>query len=410
MKRTDVETKISIHYGNKYQIVYLTFCLWSLILLCRPQDYFGVLSEIRPGLVSTVIMLMVMIMYANQIQGPSFFHEKQMKYYSALLLIMIVGIPTALYARLSFNTIFTEYIVTILYFFVFYKLVNSVSKLSTILFLGCLGSGVYLVISLFSLEYIAGRLYFGTMFDSNDLAYFSLVFLPFNLLFMRRNYAFWVRVACLLALGAGTLVILLSGSRGGLLAFVIALLILLTRTRTIKAPMKLLILLAVLVALVVAPINYARFATMSNLENDYNVQAETGRLAIWGIGIRTLLENPLTGVGVKNFPRAVGEDRAARDANTRRWQAAHNSLVQIGAETGFVGLFVFCLLSYNVVRIFKKVKIKATDKMMIDVAEMGLVGFAGMFVSSMFLSQAYSIYFVFYFAMSAIMNQMVEKY
>ena len=42
-------------------------------------------------------------------------------------------------------------------------------------------------------------------------------------------------------------------------------------------------------------------------------------------------------------------------------------------------------------------------------AEMGLVGFVGMFFSGLFLSQAYSVYWAIYIALSAVMNQQFEQ-
>ncbi len=40
---------------------------------------------------------------------------------------------------------------------------------------------------------------------------------------------------------------------------------------------------------------------------------------------------------------------------------------------------------------------------------MGLLGFVGMFTAAMFLSQAYSLYWVFYVAFSAVANQLFAQ-
>ena len=389
--------------------VFAVFCLWSLVLLCRPQDYLQFLAVLRPGLVMTAIMLVALFLNLQKISGPEFLLEKQVKYYSALIGVMIAGLPLSIYVMHSFYAIFTEYIVAVIYFFLFYKLVDSLDKLSRLALVACLGSGAYLLAALLNFGEVAGRLTFGSMFDPNDLAYFALAFLPFNFLFIRPGYAAWIRLACLGSFCCGVLVILLSGSRGGLLSFVIAMLILLARTRIVNTSVKMLILAFGVVALAVAPVDYSRYATVFNLDNDYNVQAETGRFAIWSIGLKALAANPLTGVGVRNFPRAVGTERKERGGGIQRWQAAHNSFIQIGTETGFLGLILFGLLNWNVLGIFRRARSDAGDAAVRDFAEVGLVGFAGMFCASLFLSQAYSMYFVLYFAMSAALNQILSR-
>ncbi|WP_291322985.1 hypothetical protein [Desulfonatronospira sp.] len=70
------------------------------------------------------------------------------------------------------------------------------------------------------------------MFDPNDIAFFTLGFLPLNLVFIPRDSHFWVRLTCLGSFGMGVLIILLTGSRGGFLAFAVsAALLLLFKTR-----------------------------------------------------------------------------------------------------------------------------------------------------------------------------------
>ena len=186
-------------------------------------------------------------------------------------------------------------------------------------------------------------------------------------------------------------------------------LLLIIKTEILSFSKKICFLAVCAVFLMASPINTERYLTIFSIENDYNIQSESGRLGIWKIGWRVFLENPFTGVGVGCFSTAVGLDRQFRDAGSRGWQTAHNSVVQIGTETGFFGLLLFFLLSVNVFRIFWKVRKKALNHNLKKMAEMGFIGFVGLFSSGLFLSQAYSIYFTFYFALSAIVNQMLIR-
>jgi len=394
---------------RKESVVFTVFCLWSLVLLCRPQDYFTELEYLHPNLLLTVLTLILFVFFPQKNQGPSLLAEKQVRYYLALFAIMVVGIPASLYARLSFNTIFTEYIVFIVYVLIFYKVVDSLEKLLTVLMLGCLGSGLYFIVSLSSGLTASGRLSYGHMFDPNDLAYFALVFLPLNLLFVGREHPLWIRLSCLTAFSAGTLLIMLSGSRGGLLAFIAALLVLFFMTKAVKPSVKLLVLLVGIVLVVNAPINYERYSSILDYKNDYNSFAEEGRLSIWRIGMRTLSSYPLTGVGVNNSSYAVALDRERRGLDRVRWQPIHNSVIQIGAETGVAGLAVFVLMCVGVVRVFYRVKSTSKDDRLIRTAEMGTVGFVGMLTAAMFLSQAYSVYLAFYVVFSASVNRLITR-
>ncbi len=311
--------------------VSLIFFAWTFVLLCRPQDIFPFLAPLRPALVMGLLTLTVVFLSGRRANSFPFFKERQVKLYVALLVVMILSIPFSIYARLSFMTIFTQYINNVLFFFVFYKVVNSVPKLNLLLLLGCFGNGLYLLSALVDGNFSEGRLFFGGMFDPNDLAFFALSFIPLNLLFIFRENPLWVRLGCFGAFGVGVLLILMTGSRGGFLALVVVVAMLLFgKWQTIRFPMKLAFLAICLTIVSFSQINSERFMTLLDIQEDYNVHGKGGRVAIWEFGGRLMLENPVTGVGVGCFAAAVGRDREHRGAVILAWQTAHNSLVQIG--------------------------------------------------------------------------------
>lgn len=388
---------------------FLMFCLWSVILLCRPQDYLPVLAAFRPSFTATAFMLIMIIIYSKNIKGFSFANEKQVIRYILLYFVMIVGIVTSLYTRLSFEIVLTQYIITVFYFLIFYKLVPTIEKVRSVVFCCCLGSLIYFLVSISNYDIASGRLAYGGMFDANDIAYFALVFFPLNLIFITRGYKFLTRLIAIGSFGLGIFLVLLTGSRGGFLALLVAMLLLLFRTNLFKSSVKVWVLLLSLILFSFASAQHERLFSIFSLEQDYNVQSETGRLEIWKIGLRVFIDNPLTGVGVGQFNYAVGLDRELRGADTLGWQTAHNSFVQIGAETGALGLGLFLLLSLNIFRIFDKVRKKSVNIELVRIAEAGMVGFGAMFTAAMFLSQAYSIYWVFYVVFSAVVHQIFLK-
>lgn len=389
--------------------VFMIFLLWSVILLCRPQDYITVLAVFRPSFTTTALMLCMVIFYSKSIKGFLFSAEKQVKNYIILYILMIISIITSYYARQSFEIVLTEYVIVVLYFLIFYKLVSTIEKIKSVIFFCCLGSFLYFSVSLLNYDITSGRLDYGTMFDPNDIAYFALVFIPLNLIFVTRSNKSLTRLLAIGAFSLGIFLVLLTGSRGGFLALLVAMLLLLFRTNLFKSSVKVGVVLLFLVIFSFASVQHERFFSIFSLEQDYNLQSETGRMELWKIGLRAFLSNPLTGVGVGQFGHAVGLERESRGADTLRWQTAHNSVVQIGTETGVFGLGLFLLLSLNVFRIFDKVRKKSDDADLVRIAEAGLVGFGGMFTAAMFVSQAYSIYWAFYVVFSAVVHQIFLK-
>ena len=398
----------NVHSEKNIRIVFFFFCIWAFVLLSRPQDIFHELKIFRPALIFAFLTLGFAAIKFNNLRYPSLFRERQITYITALLFVMIIGIPTALHRRITFEEIFTGYFINVLFVFVFYKIIHSTKTLSTVILIGCLGSGFYSAYGLVEYDPRLGRLAYGTMFDPNDLVYFAIGFLPLNLLFMHRDNSLWVRLACLCSFSASILLILNTGSRGGFLSLVVVtLLLLLSKNESIGAPLKIMVIGIIFAVLTLASVNTERFQSIFNIKEDYNVTAETGRIQLWKIGIETMLENPLSGVGVGNYVRAVGLDRQARNAETLRWQSPHSSVIQIGAETGILGLIIFLLSSLNVVRILNKVGKQTTQERLSKICQMGVIGFTGLFISGLFLSQAYSIYWLFYIAVSAVINQLM---
>lgn len=394
--------------NKRVDILYLVFCAWLFVLMCRPQDIWLFLSPLHPALLMSVFVFILLIFRIHGLGKKPSFQGGQNKLFAALVVVIVLSIPLALYRRLSFEYVTTSYSIVILFYYLFYNIVDSIYRLRTIILLGCIGNGIYLAYSVATGTMIEGRLFFGDMFDANDLAFYALSFLPLNLIFISRDNSKLIRITCLGFFIVGMLLILLTGSRGGMLAFAAVMaLALFTKSHVIKRPLKVIFVSLFVILFSVAPANIERFKTIFSLEDDYNVQYETGRLAIWKAGLRIMLANPLTGVGVLNFGEAIGTDRQKRGAITMKWQAPHNMVVQIGTETGVIGMTLFLLMSLNVFRIMTRAHKRSNSKEVAKIAEMGRLGFLGLFVSGMFLSQAYSIYWAFYVAFSAIINQML---
>jgi putative inorganic carbon (HCO3(-)) transporter len=109
------------------------------------------------------------------------------------------------------------------------------------------------------------------------------------------------------------------------------------------------------------------------------------RILYWENGIEMIKEHPVLGVGYFNFPLYYGRyypDDVLRESA----QLPHNIFIQIGTDTGLLGLAVFSgflLVAYRLGRRFKAGGCKDQQTLIGRCANLSLLGFvvAGQFVT-----------------------------
>lgn len=393
------------------KLLLILFHAWTFVLIARPQDYIEYLATERPALLLGIIVILFYWLnharYKNSILG-----NQQCRLYLFLLALMVFSIPFAYYRRGAFEFFFMKYLILVLYFFLFFKIIDNGGKIKNILWTACLGNGLYLLNAFHQGESVGGRLRYGQMLDPNDLAFYAISFLPLNFIFIPSDETWWKRVIALVNITVSILIILMTGSRGGFIALgIVVILLLLTRKKFIKTFYKLIVGIITVIVLIHGglTIDFSRLETMTQIDGDYNIWDETGRMEVWKRGFLFMLNDPLTGVGVSCFSEAIGTDRLSRGMQDF-WQAPHNSLVQIGAETGVLGLLAFILISYKAYEIFRKLKKENVDYHIQNIAEVTQIGFAGHLAASMFLSQAYSGIWLLFVALSATLSEQSTIY
>jgi O-antigen ligase len=387
------------------------FYLWTFVFLSRPQDFLTFIAQVRPVLVLEVLTLSVFLGSASRLMPRVSFNSAQVKLFLALICIMVVGVPFAFYRKQALMFLLTDYLNVVLFFLLFFIVINSIEAVKTVLRIVCIGAAAYTLFALAQGKMLQDRLTVGGMFDPNDLSFFIVSFLPYNFLFLGREHPFPMKIVSFLNLGFGSLAVLMTGSRGGFVALLcVFMFTLLSRTRAVKLSYKVLFVTLCLALVVFKSntIDFGRLGTVFAPQNDYNLTDEFGRKEIWKRGLTLMTTYPLTGVGVSCFDMAIGMGRQ-EEGKIPKWQTAHNSFVQIGAETGIVGFILFILLNLNAYRIFSAATRKGRSEELIRVAEMARVGFVGHLICAMFLSQAYSAYFAFYVVLSSVLKRTLEN-
>jgi O-antigen ligase len=189
-------------------------------------------------------------------------------------------------------------------------------------------------------------------YDSNDVGLLMVTGFPIALYCLQasRGKMKWVAFG-IVVMSAMTVAI--SQSRGSFVAFVMVGLGLMLFVRSIGFFKKLLFVGVAAGALAAsAPPGYwDLIMTLKDPQEDYNWSAENGRKQLVVRGIGYMLQYPVFGIGIANFPRAEGlisdKARNAAAGSGVRWAAAHNSYVQISAELGIPGMLIWFSLLFG---------------------------------------------------------------
>jgi len=186
-------------------------------------------------------------------------------------------------------------------------------------------------------------------YDRNELGFIFVLAMPFAY-WKSRQYKgirkIVLRLLCVLFI-AGIVVTQSRGAFLGLLAVIVAA-SLKARGSSVKRVLSVFgILTGVMVAVfLLGQGGYLdRVASITDTENNYNYTSKDGRIAVWQRGLDMMLENPFLGVGINAFEAADGAI-----VKVGKWSAAHNSLVQIGAELGVPGLLAYLVLVVGLLR------------------------------------------------------------
>ena len=120
----------------------------------------------------------------------------------------------------------------------------------------------------------------GGVFDANDTAYVLLSLFPLCLYFVQFDAGLMKRLVAIAAICGAVATILLTGSRGGIIAFgAVLFMLLLTRTTGVGIGRKMLLVLVLASGgfLMKDKIDVERYLTLSDLSSDYNVTARGGK-------------------------------------------------------------------------------------------------------------------------------------
>jgi O-antigen ligase len=208
------------------------------------------------------------------------------------------------------------------------------------------GAGICIMIARVFSDDSAGRLSLesGTIANSNDLAAFLLLALPFLLwVFFTRRFM-PLRLAAFGLFGIGIYEILHTASRGALLGLAAGSLFYLFRA-TWRQKLAFACLFPIGAGLLISVLpreTLTRMVSFSDESPDDEAAASTRtRIHLTGKSIEYALHNPILGIGPGQFTIYVGTNDIIPGFTHGIWQNAHNTYTQVACENGMPAFFFY---------------------------------------------------------------------
>jgi O-antigen ligase len=174
--------------------------------------------------------------------------------------------------------------------------------------------------------------------DPNDLAFLLATTLPLTLWLLReRGLRRIVVVAMVVAISTS---VVLTFSRGALVGLGAAALWHFVTERRHLPVLLAAVLVVAAVAATLARSNPSQFEVGFEAKQDVAGTNVSTRLDAWAVALRLASQQPVLGVGPGNFQYRY-PDETERIVSTNTPRVVHNAYLDIAAELGFVGLFLF---------------------------------------------------------------------
>ncbi|MBL8751612.1 MAG: putative O-glycosylation ligase, exosortase A system-associated [Planctomycetes bacterium] len=341
---------------SSFRRPFIGLLVFSWLAYMRPQDLcWGMARTMRLSFV--VGLAMVVGWWANE-RGSRRFATWDFRSHAMLALGMLVAVSYA------FATTHDEY--TNSYFFEYLKIiaialftsgqVDSRQRLRAILWTIALSLGFFGIKGgLFGLLTGGAKIMRGPggmLEDNNDFALALVMNVPllWYLGVSERTKPFVLR-ATQVAAFLTVVTIVLTQSRGGFLALCTTGLWIAWRSGKLIRALGVLLLLGAIFPLVAPQDVLDRLSTIGNTKES----SANARFTAWATALRMIQDNPVLGVGMRNFKTRYPDYADAQSIRANSSYVAHNSYLQIWAESGTIAFVVYLALLLSVFVVCRRV-------------------------------------------------------
>ncbi len=404
---------------SRRRLPFFALLLFIGLYFMRPWDQIPSLAAVHPLLLMTFLVVVLFLRTRPQI---AFLTLSPSRLLLAMLFVMCVSVLFSYWPSQSL-TAAIEYLKQIALFVLIVNLVTTIDRIKqfALVMTGCCAvHGVFAIYNYVygtvdRLEGVADAIFA----DPNDLALSLVLVLPI---------AWWVTTVTLAKLPKlavhGCIMLMIGGivatqSRGGLIAMLTAVFVMVvTQGRERIGALILTLAAAVAFAVVVFPSDvFDRYSTITEYQEDESAMT---RLAVWKAGIRMFGDHFLTGTGADTFELVYGEQYLDGQFGPA-WRAAHNSYIQIAAELGICGILIWlAILASAFLSLLKSRSLLAMldqdpsgessleTKHLRDLSAALLASLTSFLVGAFFLSRGYDLLLMVLIALIAVLLRSVE--
>jgi len=310
----------------------------------QPAGVFPGLAAYRP-LRTVAFIALIFYALSEKETDRKFLEADETKYYFGFVIMQIIS--AAVFWLSHGYYILNDWLKTSIIYFLIIKLGNSIQRIEHILLMivsGITYLSVYSITNYFK-EHNAGNVEalargFGWFDGTNDIAMILVSMVPFLFYFITtcENKLKKIIFMCILVMFSYN--IMITGSRGGILGFIVTSSLCVIFSRLISTPQK--IIAIVLVIAFAIPVGIEIIQQRSDIVAGSYSQDDSAqnRIIQWKAGARMVLSHPLLGVGPEKF------SDFSEDYGGIRNLAPHNTIVQVIAETGIIGGLFFILMNF----------------------------------------------------------------
>jgi hypothetical protein len=381
--------------GPPWAFPVILACL--LVEFVRPQDLVPALALLRPGLLLSGLLVLLLMMNSERLplRNPSVLA------FGALLAFMALWVPLATNNRWALNT-FLTLLQWGLFALAAAAVVDTPARLRTLLMVWVVSAGVQ---GIWALTH-AGRGISAFFGDENDVSLLLNMLLPFALAAGRTG-----RSGLRRALSFGLAVVLVCGvaatrSRGGFLGLVAAsgAIVMFSRHRVR------LLIVGAIAALVFAASIPAEYRSELQTISDDADGSRRDYFRMWGTARQVFFANPLFGVGQGNIGWVFAQYESYNSVTERSFagRPVHSAYWTLLPELGLIGVGLYLTLLVRMVRVGFAVSLRAPGLRPSPLDPWGralLQSLAPYLVSSLFISTLYYPQFYYLVALALVLER-----
>lgn len=379
-------TKRSASEQSKLVGAYAALLLFMFIYYVRPEDWIPGLSAMPLAKISGIVALLALLFSFSQIPPL----PREIVYLALLIGQLLVSAALspvwrggAFQATLEFTKVFMAIVVMA-------AAVNTPRRLRLLVFAQAASVAAVASVTLWKGYLLQGRFngfLGGDYADPNTLALIQVISLPLCLALLILTRSWIWKAAWTSAIVVMTLLIILTGSRGGFLAFIVTVAVGLWQF-AVRGRRPYLIVLAALLGAIA--LQSSGGMLVGRLKGTFSSEEDTAgaysssqqRQGLFWRSVEVTKEHPLFGVGLGNFAQLSGS-----------WHVAHNAFTQMSSEAGIPALILYLLILWSGFKNIRVAKRFANSPRETTLLANALhASLAGYLVGSWFLSVSLSFF------------------